>query len=65
MSASGETLDLIIMADANPRYSPLTSITILVESIAENITYWRKPVKPKIYRFDYFPYRSVRQIYWS
>jgi hypothetical protein len=39
MSASGETLDLITMADANPRYSPLTSITILVESIAENITY--------------------------
>jgi hypothetical protein len=49
MRASGETLDLITMADANPRYSPLTSITILVESIAENITYWRKPVKPKIY----------------
>jgi hypothetical protein len=44
MRASAEALDLIMMADANPRYSPLTSITILVESIAENITYsGRKP----------------------
>lgn len=47
MSASAEALELTMMTDANPRYAPLTSTTILVENTAETITYRKEPVKSK------------------
>ena len=47
MSANADTLDLQMMVDANPRYCPLTSSTILVENTAENIIYRKEPVKSK------------------